>query len=166
MKHCVHHILGIDVSDRFGIGRHGEPVALARSLFSSLRRGRRRNLLVQDFHPYFDSAEEAECAFGMFDTDGNGDVSPKEFLDSILNAYADFTSLHVSMSQSSQAISKLDSLLMSFVWVVIVFATLSIFGVNTDAFLATTISIWLGLVFALGSTVRNLVERYTNIPSG
>ena len=66
--------------------------------------------------------------------------------------------LDVSLRQSSQAISKLDDLFKVFMYIIILFVCLGIFNVDTTKFMAAAISLWLGIVFAIGGTIKNLVE--------
>jgi small-conductance mechanosensitive channel len=44
------------------------------------------------------------------------------------------------------------------VYVIIVFVAFGVFRVNTTAFLALSISLWAGLLFAVGGIIKNLVE--------
>jgi hypothetical protein len=64
----------LDLSDRSGIGRHGDPVALAKRIFHGLRRGNLHSLYLEDFIPHFENQEEAQLAFLLFDSDENGNI--------------------------------------------------------------------------------------------
>lgn len=52
--------------------------ALARRLFYSFQRSGRDFLLPNDIAQFFPSEELAHTAFGIFDKDGNGDVTREE----------------------------------------------------------------------------------------
>jgi hypothetical protein len=64
------------------------------------------------------------------------------------------------MFHSTQAINKLDSLMKVLVYIIIIFIAFSVFSVDTATFLAVSISVWAGLLFAVGGLMKNLVERY------
>lgn len=53
---------------------------------------------------------------------------------------------------------KLDSLFKVLMYIIILFIVLGIFEINTASFLAAAISIWLGLAFAIGGSIKNLVD--------
>lgn len=70
------------------------------------------------------------------------------------------------MKQSSQAIRKLDGLLMVLVGVVSIFATLSIFKFDTASFLTISNTIWVGMLFAVGGTIKVCVWSHALEPRG
>ena len=71
-------------------------------------------LVLQDFEPFFPDNEKAVAAFAIFDIDGNGDITRLEFRNTIIAIYRSSDSLEASMSQSRQAIDKLNSIMMVF----------------------------------------------------
>jgi hypothetical protein len=93
-------------------------------------------LVFQDISRFFPSLEVADAAFGLFDRDGNGDVTLDEteqacgsvmfplswFLPNVLHVYRDFhreqLSIEHSMRDLDSAVGRLDNLLMS-VYVVV-----------------------------------------------
>jgi Ca2+-binding EF-hand superfamily protein len=56
---------------------------LARKLFEGLQDQGRNHLLLEDFVPYFGNEADARTAFMLFDKDGNGDISKREWVDSL-----------------------------------------------------------------------------------
>ncbi|KAI8813052.1 Mechanosensitive ion channel-domain-containing protein [Cladochytrium replicatum] len=116
-------------------------------------------LFPSDFLPWFDSKEEAMHAFSVFDRDGNGDVSRSETKLAVLDVFRERRSLEASLRDADQAISKLDELLKVFVVIVIIFVTLGIWNVDTSGFLTAAISVWAGALFAVGGTVKSLLEN-------
>ncbi|KAL3894540.1 MAG: hypothetical protein SGCHY_005216, partial [Lobulomycetales sp.] len=150
--------VGYNLEDRSGIRHFGDPFKLAKRLFQGIQRGKSNSLYLQDFEPFFETLDESVEAFRIFDGDGNGDITRVEFRQGILEIYNDCDSLEASVLQSNQAIAKLDSLLKVFVYAIIIFVALGTFEIDTSAFLALTVTLWAGTLFAIGGVVKNLVE--------
>ena len=64
----------------------------------------------------------------------------------------------MSLKHTSQAMEKLDTLFKIIIAIFMVFVVLAMFDVNTTEFMAAIISVWLGLAFAIGGTIKNLVD--------
>ncbi|KAJ3391079.1 hypothetical protein HDU92_000145 [Lobulomyces angularis] len=147
-----------DVALISGVLRYGNPYKFGKRLFDSLAKENSDRIYLSDFLKYFATTEEAEEAFLFFDKDNNGDVIKSEFKQTILEVFNEDESLEKSIFQSSQAISKLDNVVSFFSYIVILFIILAIFGVNTTGFLTVAVSLWAGLAFALGGTIKNVLE--------
>ncbi|KAJ3126418.1 hypothetical protein HK098_007551 [Nowakowskiella sp. JEL0407] len=142
---------------------------LAKTLFEAIINHRRETvvgsglpktaLFPQDFTKWFDSPEEAKRAFAVFDKDGNGDITQREMKSTVLQIFLERKSLETSLRDTDQAIQKMDDLLKVFVYVILLFVTLGIWDVDTKSFLTAAISIWAGILFAVGGTVKNLLEN-------
>ena len=65
-----------------------------------------------------------------------------------METFRERMAIEKSLRQSSQAIGKLDNLLKSVVFVIVLFISLGVWNVDTTKFLAAAISIWAGLLFA------------------
>ncbi|KAJ3217059.1 hypothetical protein HK099_005615 [Clydaea vesicula] len=141
-----------------GVLKFGDRRKLAKTLFEGLRREDSDLIFLSDFLPYFSSKNDAIEAFKIFDRDNNGDIDRSEMKFCIKEIYKEHESLENSMHQSSQAIDKLDTILKLFCFVVVLFVILGIFNVNTSSFLTVAISLWAGLLFALGGSIKNLFE--------
>ncbi|KAI8970443.1 hypothetical protein BDF20DRAFT_838801 [Mycotypha africana] len=72
----------------------------------------RRCLLLSDFEPYFKTAQEARDAFAIFDRDSNGDITRREFRDTVLHIYRKRKDIAVSMRNTTQALGKIDLMLL------------------------------------------------------
>ncbi|KAJ3222419.1 hypothetical protein HK099_002322 [Clydaea vesicula] len=129
---------------------------IARKIFESLTQ--KDSLIKKDFEPYFES-DELNNVFKIFDKDDNGNISKQEFKSKILEIFYNHENIEKSMRQSTQAISKLDSILKIFVWIIIFFVTIAIFSINVSAFMATFLSIWAGVLFAISGSVQVLVQN-------
>jgi hypothetical protein len=111
-------------------------------------------LFLQDFEEFFDDLDEAVEAFKVFDGDSNGDVTRAEFRKGIVDIFENADTLEASILQSNSAMGKIDNIMMFFVYVIILFVGLGVFEVDTAAFLALSISLWAGLLFAVGGVVK------------
>ena len=114
--------------------------------------------MQSDFEPYFLSPEEAEEAFLIFDRNKNGNISRSEMRNTIYSIYRDRVYLQTSMRHSSSALKKLDLIAKSFMYIVLLFVCLSTLKFEIQQHLAAAISIWLGLSFAIGGTIKNVLE--------
>ena len=133
--------------------------SLARKLFYALLLDKTKDeLTLKDFEVCFSNPADAERAFAFFDKNGNGDISKLEMKNAIVEFYKDHQTLGKSLRDSSQAITKLDSIFMAFVYVVLLFITLSVFSVDYTALLASITALWVGMLFAVGPTCKTLLE--------
>lgn len=66
--------------------------------------------------------------------------------------------MEASLAQSKTAIGKLDTVLLVIVAIIIVFVGFHVYEVDTEEFMAISISLWAGTLFAIGGTIKNLVE--------
>ncbi|OZJ01801.1 hypothetical protein BZG36_05409 [Bifiguratus adelaidae] len=118
----------------------------------------RDHLLVTDFYPYFKSPSEAERAFGVFDVDGNGDISKREFKHIVTRLYRERKNLATALRNLSQASGKLDLIfviILTIIWIIIVCA---ICGVNVASSLTP---LWTGLIalsFVFGTSAQEVFE--------
>jgi len=76
----------------------------------------------------------------------------------VLDIFMDRKHLEKAMRSSSQAIKKLDSILKVVVVIIVLFISLSIWNIDTTKFLTSLITIWAGLIFAIGGSFRNMFD--------
>ncbi|KAF9425589.1 hypothetical protein BGZ94_007395 [Podila epigama] len=131
---------------------------LARTLFYNLQ-GNGDQLVVQDFYPYFDTEEEAQKAFNLFDKDGNGDISKQEMKEKIFYVYKERKDLYTSLRDLSQAVGKLDIIFLTIVAVVWLLIILSIFGTSVVQNMLSIGSFLVALSFVFGNSLRTLFEN-------
>lgn len=161
----VANVLGAAVGIRIGktlgvvLRNTDDAKIFAKTLFIALTRGMGSYIVLEDFLPYFSKTLDAERAFSIFDKDGNGDISKREFKQGILEIYREHCFLETSLRHSSQAIGKLDNMLKIFMFIILLFICLSVFQVDTTKQMAALISIWVGSLFAIGGTIKDLVEN-------
>lgn len=118
----------------------------------------RKRLLLSDFEPYFKSAEEAKKAFEIFDRDGNGDITRREFRDTVLHVYRERKDISISMRDTSQALGKIDYMLLGVSLIALLFTVFAIFHVEVWHSLVPLGSILLAMTFVFGNTAKNTFE--------
>jgi hypothetical protein len=130
---------------------------VARKLFTSLGPNKKRLTLI-DFEPYFATVEEAERAFAVFDRDENHDLSRREMRDTVLSIYKERKALAQSVRDTSQALGKVDGMLLTVSLVATIFTTLTIFSVDIWKSLVPFGSALVALAFVFGNTAKNTFE--------
>ncbi|KAI8596338.1 Mechanosensitive ion channel-domain-containing protein [Dissophora ornata] len=140
------------------IGSTANAKRLAKTLFYNLQTNS-EELVVQDFYPYFNSGEEAQAAFTIFDKDGNGDISKSEMKEKIFYVYKERKDLHTSLRDLSQAVGKLDVIFLTVVTVVWLLIVLSIFGKDVVKNMLSIGSFLVALSFVFGNSLKILFEN-------
>ncbi|KAI9485351.1 MAG: hypothetical protein EXX96DRAFT_645318 [Benjaminiella poitrasii] len=121
-------------------------------------KGSRRCLLISSFEPYFKTAQEAKLAFDIFDRDGNGDITRREFRDTVVQIYRERKDIVISMRDTSQALGKIDYMLLIITLVALLLTSFAIFNVEVWHSLVPLGSILLALTFVFGNTAKNTFE--------
>ncbi|KAF9434471.1 hypothetical protein BGZ76_007960 [Entomortierella beljakovae] len=140
------------------IGSTANAKRLAKTLFYNLQ-STGEELVVQDFYPYFSDEDEAKEAFGIFDKDGNGDISKTEMKEKIFYVYKERKDLHTSLRDLSQAVGKLDMIFLTIVFIVWLLIVLSIFGKDVVKNMLSIGSFLLALSFVFGNSLKILFEN-------
>ena len=99
----------------------GSPI-LARRLYRTFVREGQETISSEDLKPAFDSDEEAEAAFNIFDRDLNGDVSMEELEAVCVEVGREGKSITASLKDLDSVVSKLGTVFL----VVIIFAALTV----------------------------------------
>ncbi|TPX37040.1 hypothetical protein SmJEL517_g00848 [Synchytrium microbalum] len=160
LKNVAGVVVGVESGETAGVLLRSlhDAKMLSKRIFLSLQRGSSGVLVPEDFRPFFLTQEDALAAFKLFDKDDNGDISPQEMKATVVEIYRERLSLDRSIRDGNQAMHKLDGLLKVFMFALILFICLGIWGVNVTNFLAGLISLWVGILFAIGTTIKNLLE--------
>lgn len=161
----LHHIVLTDTPDarsriqnsKVDINSEEFAKKVARKLFTSLGPNKKR-LTLSDFEPYFATQEEAESAFAVFDRDGNNDLSRREMRDTVLAIYKERKALAQSVRDTSQALGKVDIMLLIITAFCTLFTTLTVFNVDIWRSLVPLGSFMLALTFVFGNTAKNTFE--------
>lgn len=148
--HDARNLKGKDGADKalvWDVTNSAEAKRLARLIYFSFRQGRKKYLLPEDFNPAFPTPEEAEKAFKVFDTDGNGDISRREIKTVLLKVYKERRFLSRSMRDVGAALKTLDRILLFFAFIILFFISLSVFGVDVGKSLTSVYSIGIAASF-------------------
>lgn len=116
------------------------------------------SLEYKHFAPYFATPDEAEKAFAVFDADGNGNLTRREFRDTVLRIYKERKALAQSVRDTSQALGKIDTMLLIISIMATVFISLAIFQVDIWQSLVPLGSFLLALTFVFGNSAKNMFE--------
>ncbi|KAL4259158.1 EF-hand domain-containing protein [Pleurotus pulmonarius] len=124
-----------------------EAKRLARAIYLRFKDRRRNYLLPEDFYPAFPTSAEAEAAFRVFDKDNNGDISRAEIKSTLVKVYKERRFLSRSMRDVGAALKTLDHILLFFAMVVLLFISLSVFGVEVGDSLTSLYSLAIAASF-------------------
>ncbi|KAI5124783.1 hypothetical protein M0805_005417 [Coniferiporia weirii] len=143
----------------WSVGSPQEAKRLARSIYQAFRADRRRSYLVaEDFYPAYATHEEAEEAYRVFDTDGNGDISRAEIKAAVTKAYRERRFLSRSMRDVSTALRSLNQVLLFFAFVVLFFISLSVFHVNITESLSSVYTLGIAASFIFKTSASNMFD--------
>ncbi|KAI9205409.1 Mechanosensitive ion channel-domain-containing protein [Polychytrium aggregatum] len=155
--------LGMDVQiagESIMVQSRKEAVALAKGMWTALRKDKRSMILtVSDFEPYFDTAEEAAEAFSIFDADGNGDLTMREFRAAVIKFFEERNSLEISLRDTGSTVGKLDNMVMSIVYIIVLLVSVGIWNIDISSFMTAIAAVWLGTLFAISGIITNAVEN-------
>ncbi|KAI0331047.1 hypothetical protein GY45DRAFT_1322992 [Cubamyces sp. BRFM 1775] len=130
---------------------------LARRLFYSFVRPGADHMCVEDIERFFRTRDEADAAFAIFDKDMNGDVNRDEIEMACMELHREQLSIEHSMRDLDSAVGRLDNILMSLYFVVVIL----IFAVALEAQLATLITsagtLILGLSWLIGGSLAEVL---------
>ncbi|KAI8890820.1 hypothetical protein K501DRAFT_328372 [Backusella circina FSU 941] len=133
---------------------------LAKKIYNNVKSpdNNRQFILESDFYSFFRTREEADHAFGLFDKDGNGDISKRELRSGCIRIYRERKNLARSMRDLSQATGKLDIILMIIFIVVWAIIVCSAFGVNVGTELMPLWSAFIAASFVFGTSAKDAFE--------
>lgn len=125
---------------KMDINSDGYAKKVARKLFYSLaypegyygqeEPDEKKYLDLSDFSPYFKDREQAIEAFKVFDKDGNGNLSRREFRDTVVQIYRERKDLAQSIRDTSQALGKIDATLLVVSTLITIVISLCVFQVD------------------------------------
>ncbi|KAI8070753.1 Mechanosensitive ion channel-domain-containing protein [Gongronella butleri] len=118
-----------------------------------------RTLERHHFRPYFKDEEQTNNAFEVFDKDGNGDVTRREFRDTVVQIYRERKQLAQCVRDTSQALGKIDATILILAEIVTLFiCAMAIFNVDLYASLVPLGTFIMGISFMFSNTVKVAFE--------
>ncbi|KAI9308765.1 Mechanosensitive ion channel-domain-containing protein [Cunninghamella echinulata] len=112
-------------------------------------------LTLNHFRPFFKTEQEAEEAFLIFDRDGNGDISRREFRDTVVEIYDERRLLCEGLHDTSQALGKVDIFIfIVFLLIDLFVSLLVIFHINLYQILLPLSTFILGISFMFADTAK------------
>ena len=136
----------------------GSSHTLARLIYRSLVRADEEMVFTDDMLQAFQTPEEADAAFNMFDKDMNGDISIEEF-ETVTNEISlEKKSIAASLKDLDSVIKKLDKVFFFIIFVIAVIVFISIISGSAAAGLASAGSSVLGLAWMLQATAQEFLQ--------
>ncbi|KAG0648727.1 Mechanosensitive ion channel Msy1 [Hyphodiscus hymeniophilus] len=133
--------------------------ALAKRLWMSFVVEGKEALYAEDVQEVLGPArkDEADEAFAALDNDGNGDISLDEMIMKIVDIGRDRKSISHSMRDVGQAIGVLDQILLTVLFVIIIFIFVAFQDTNFVTTLATAGTTLLSLSFVFAATTQEFL---------
>ena len=134
---------------------------LARLIYWSLIPPDRETVYLADMQNAFNTEEEAEAAFSIFDKDLNGDISMEEFEAVTNEIHLEKKAIAASLKDLDSVIQKLDKVLLFAIVAIAVIVFTSILSSSAAAGLASAGTAVLGLAWMLQATA----QEFPTMPS-
>lgn len=131
---------------------------LAAELFEALCDENRTVVVLEDFLPFFQSKNEAEHAFRLFDKDENTDVTKQEIEAALLNILRAKKAIEAGLRDLGVTVAKLDDMLSIIALLVAIFVWCGLFGVSLQGFLLTASSLLISFAFVVGETAKGVFQ--------
>lgn len=132
--------------------------SLARLIYRSLVREGRETVHLEDLQTAFETVEEAEAAFSMFDKDLNGDISVDEFETVCNEIQLEKKAIAASLKDLDSVIQKLDKVFLVIIVIIAIIVFIAILSDSTAAGLASAGSSVLGLAWVLQATAQEFLQ--------
>lgn len=131
---------------------------LARRLFRTFVREGSETVLSDDLKHSFDSNEEADAAFTMFDKDLNGDISMDELESVCVEIGRERKSITASLKDLDSVVSKLDGILFFIVLLITVLVFISLISTSAAGVLTSAGSAVLALSWLFSATAQEFLQ--------
>ena len=131
---------------------------LARRLFRTFVRENTDTVLSDDLKHAFDSDEEADAAFTMFDKDLNGDISMDELEAVCVEIGRERKSITASLKDLDSVVSKLDGILFFIVVIITLLVFISLISTSAAGVLTSAGSAVLALSWLFSATAQEFLQ--------
>jgi small-conductance mechanosensitive channel len=140
------------------IGSTGGAQVLARRLYRTFARPETETVHSDDLKNAFESDEEADAAFSMFDKDMNGDISMEELEAVCVEIGRERKSITASLKDLDSVVSKLDDVFMFIVLVITIIVFISLISTSAAGVLTSTGSTLLALSWLFSATAQEFLQ--------
>ncbi|KIW14588.1 hypothetical protein PV08_07372 [Exophiala spinifera] len=131
---------------------------LARRLYRTFVRDGCDFVSSDDLRAAFESEEEADAAFCMFDKDMNGDISMEELEAVCVEIGRERKSITNSLKDLDSVVSRLDDVLLFIVFIITVLVFISLISTAAAGVLTSAGSLVLGLSWLFSSTAQEFLQ--------
>jgi small-conductance mechanosensitive channel len=131
---------------------------LARRLYRTFGREETQTVHAEDLKDAFESDDEAEAAFSMFDKDLNGDISMEELEAVCVEIGRERKSIMASLKDLDSVVSKLDDVFMFIVLIIAILVFVSVLATSAATVLASAGSTLLALSWLFSVTAQEFLQ--------
>ncbi|KAH7399428.1 mechanosensitive ion channel-like protein family [Pyrenochaeta sp. MPI-SDFR-AT-0127] len=140
------------------IGTTSGAQVLARRLYRTFAREETETVHSDDLKNAFESDEEAEAAFSMFDKDMNGDISMEELEAVCVEIGRERKSITASLKDLDSVVSKLDDVFMFIVLIITIIVFISLISTSASGVLTSAGSTLLALSWLFAATAQEFLQ--------
>lgn len=131
---------------------------LARRLYRTFAREDTESVYADDLKHAFESSEEAEAAFSMFDKDMNGDISMEELEAVCVDIGRERKSITASLKDLDSVVAKLDDIFMFIMFIIVVLVFVSLISTSTATAITSAGSAVLALSWLFSATAQEFLQ--------
>ncbi|KAF2498545.1 mechanosensitive ion channel-like protein family [Lophium mytilinum] len=131
---------------------------LARRMYRTFAREDTETVHSEDLKSAFESEEEADAAFSMFDKDMNGDISMEELEAVCVEIGRERKSITASLKDLDSVVSKLDDVFMFVVFVITILVFISLISTSAAGVLTSAGSTVLALSWLFSATAQEFLQ--------
>ncbi|KAJ4325148.1 hypothetical protein N0V94_000862 [Neodidymelliopsis sp. IMI 364377] len=140
------------------LGTNSGGQVLARRLYRTFARLETETVHADDLKNAFESDEEADAAFSMFDKDMNGDISMEELEAVCVEIGRERKSITASLKDLDSVVSKLDDVFMFVVVVITIIVFISLISTSASGVLTSAGSTLLALSWLFSATAQEFLQ--------
>jgi small-conductance mechanosensitive channel len=140
------------------LGTNSGGQVLARRLYRTFARPETETVHADDLKNAFESDEEADAAFSMFDKDMNGDISMEELEAVCVEIGRERKSITASLKDLDSVVSKLDDVFMFVVVVITIIVFISLISTSASGVLTSAGSTLLALSWLFSATAQEFLQ--------
>jgi small-conductance mechanosensitive channel len=140
------------------LGSTGGGQVLARRLYRTFAREETETVHSDDLKNAFETDDEADAAFSMFDKDMNGDISMEELEAVCIEIGRERKSITASLKDLDSVVSKLDDVFMFLVLVITILVFISLISTSAAGVLTSAGSTLLALSWLFSATAQEFLQ--------